>query len=115
MSDNMIAWDLDADGILTLTMDDPDQGANTMNAKFQADLGTTVDRVVAEKDSITGVILTSVRSCFACRIISCAAAKQMKAVNPSIATMSPSCTYWLTASFIEMTLFVMWVFLKAKT
>ena len=29
MSDNMIAWDLDADGILTLTMDDPDQGANT--------------------------------------------------------------------------------------
>ena len=64
MSDNMIAWDLDADGILTLTMDDPDQGANTMNAKFQADLGTTVDRVVAEKDNITGVILTSGKKTF---------------------------------------------------
>ena len=32
---NTIAWENDADGIVTLTMDDPDQGANTMNATFQ--------------------------------------------------------------------------------
>jgi len=27
-----IRWDLDADGIVVLTLDDPDQSANTMNA-----------------------------------------------------------------------------------
>ena len=35
-------------------MDDPDQGANTMNAKFQADFAATAERIVAEKDSISG-------------------------------------------------------------
>ena len=28
---NMITWEQDGDGIVTLTMDDPTQGANTMN------------------------------------------------------------------------------------
>ena len=31
MSNNMINWEKDADGIVVLTMDDPNQGANTMN------------------------------------------------------------------------------------
>ena len=31
---NMIAWEQDADGIVTLTMDDPDQGANTPAATW---------------------------------------------------------------------------------
>jgi hypothetical protein len=30
-----IRWDLDADGIVTLTMDDPNQSANTMNELYQ--------------------------------------------------------------------------------
>ncbi|MDP3971297.1 MAG: 3-hydroxyacyl-CoA dehydrogenase NAD-binding domain-containing protein, partial [Candidatus Nanopelagicales bacterium] len=64
MTDNMIKWDVDADGILTLTMDDPDQGANTMNARFQRDFVATVDRLEAEKDSITGVVLTSGKKTF---------------------------------------------------
>ena len=64
MTENMIAWDQDADGIVTLTMDDPDQGANTMNAKFQADFAATAERIVAEKDSISGVILTSGKKTF---------------------------------------------------
>ncbi len=64
MTENMIKWDQDADGIVTLTMDDPDQGANTMNAKFQADFAATAERVVAEKDSITGIILTSGKKTF---------------------------------------------------
>ena len=29
---NTIRWDQDGDGIVTLTMDDPSQRANTMNA-----------------------------------------------------------------------------------
>ena len=64
MSDNMIAWDLDADGILTLTMDDPAQGANTMNSTFQESLAATTERLVAEKESITGIILTSGKKTF---------------------------------------------------
>ena len=35
MTDNMINWDQDADGIVVLTMDDPNQGANTMNDALQ--------------------------------------------------------------------------------
>lgn len=64
MTENMIKWDADADGIVTLTMDDPDQSANTMNARFQADLAATVDRLVAEKESISGVIVTSAKKTF---------------------------------------------------
>jgi len=60
----MINWDKDADGIVTLTMDDPDQSANTMNAAFTAAFGPTVQRLEAEKDSITGVIVTSAKKTF---------------------------------------------------
>ena len=61
---NMIKWDKDADGIVTLTMDDPDQGANTMNRTFQDSLAETTERLVAERDSITGIILTSAKKTF---------------------------------------------------
>ena len=64
MSDNMFRWEQDGDGIVTLTMDDPDHGANTMNARFIADFTSTVDRIVAEKDSIKGVVLTSAKKSF---------------------------------------------------
>lgn len=61
---NMIAWEQDADGIVTLTMDDPTQGANTMNEVFTTSLTATVDRLVAKQDSVTGVILTSGKKMF---------------------------------------------------
>ncbi len=61
---NMIAWEQDADGIVTLTMDDPAQGANTMNKTFQESLAATTERLVAEKESITGIILTSGKKTF---------------------------------------------------
>ncbi|MFM2438156.1 MAG: hypothetical protein RLZ55_973, partial [Actinomycetota bacterium] len=64
MTDNMIAWDVDADGIVTLTMDDPNQGANTMNELFQNSLAATADRIVAEADSIAGVIVASGKNTF---------------------------------------------------
>ncbi|MCW4356058.1 3-hydroxyacyl-CoA dehydrogenase NAD-binding domain-containing protein [Hoyosella sp. YIM 151337] len=64
MSDNMIAWEQDADGIVTLTMDDPNQGANTMNELFGRSFKATVERLVAEKDTITGVVLTSAKKTF---------------------------------------------------
>ncbi|MDX3187403.1 3-hydroxyacyl-CoA dehydrogenase NAD-binding domain-containing protein [Streptomyces sp. MN03-5084-2B] len=59
-----IRWDQDEDGIVTLTLDDPNQSANTMNADFRESLGVTVDRLEAEKDSITGVVITSAKKTF---------------------------------------------------
>ena len=42
-------------------MDDPDQGANTMNATFQSSFAETMQRLLAEKDDISGVVITSGR------------------------------------------------------
>ncbi|HEY0641347.1 MAG TPA: 3-hydroxyacyl-CoA dehydrogenase NAD-binding domain-containing protein [Pseudonocardiaceae bacterium] len=61
---NMIHWDVDADGIVTLTMDDPNQSANTMNDTYAASMAATVDRLYAERESITGVVLTSAKKTF---------------------------------------------------
>ncbi|HQR78668.1 MAG TPA: enoyl-CoA hydratase/isomerase family protein, partial [Actinomycetota bacterium] len=61
---NMIAWEQDADGIVTLTMDDPEQGANTMNATFQRSFEQTVQRLLEEKDTVTGVVITSGKKTF---------------------------------------------------
>ncbi|WP_287004069.1 MULTISPECIES: 3-hydroxyacyl-CoA dehydrogenase NAD-binding domain-containing protein [Gordonia] len=64
MSDNMIGWEKDADGVVVLTMDDKAQGANTMNDTFIASIAATVDRLEAEKDDITGVVITSAKKTF---------------------------------------------------
>ncbi len=59
-----IRWDKDADGVVILTMDDPNQSANTMNEAYVASMGATVDRLEAEKDEITGVVITSAKKTF---------------------------------------------------
>ncbi|WP_375489795.1 3-hydroxyacyl-CoA dehydrogenase NAD-binding domain-containing protein [uncultured Jatrophihabitans sp.] len=64
MSTNIINWDQDADGVVTLTLDDPNQRANTMNDDFRSSLSDAIDRLEAEKDSITGVIVTSAKDTF---------------------------------------------------
>ena len=64
MTENMIRWEQDSDGIVTLTMDDPNQGANTMNQTFQDSFRETVAKLVAEKDTISGVVLTSGKKTF---------------------------------------------------
>ncbi|WP_433524137.1 3-hydroxyacyl-CoA dehydrogenase NAD-binding domain-containing protein [Nocardia pseudovaccinii] len=61
---NMIGWEQDSDGIVVLTMDDPNQGANTMNELYKTSMTATVDRLEAEKDSITGVVITSAKKTF---------------------------------------------------
>ena len=63
MSDT-IRWDQDADGIVTLTLDDPNQRANTMNGDYQESMHVAVERLQAEKDSVTGVIITSGKDTF---------------------------------------------------
>ena len=65
MTDTMFRWDLDpATRIVTVTMDDPDQGANTMNERFQTELPGLLDRLEAEKENLAGVIITSAKSTF---------------------------------------------------
>ena len=59
-----IRWEQAEDGIVTLTLDDPTQSANTMNAVFQESLGRTVDRLIADKAKIKGVIVTSAKKTF---------------------------------------------------
>ncbi|MGQ4618496.1 3-hydroxyacyl-CoA dehydrogenase NAD-binding domain-containing protein [Nocardia sp. R7R-8] len=61
---NMIGWEQDSDGIVVLTMDDPNQGANTMNELYKNSMTATVDRLEAERDNITGVVLTSAKKTF---------------------------------------------------
>jgi 3-hydroxyacyl-CoA dehydrogenase/enoyl-CoA hydratase/3-hydroxybutyryl-CoA epimerase len=64
MSTNTIRWDQDEDGIVTLTIDDPNQRANTMNGDYQDSMHAAVERLQSEKDSITGVIVTSAKDTF---------------------------------------------------
>lgn len=64
MADNTIQWDKDADGIVTLTMDDPSGSANVMNKAYLESMGKAIDRLVAEQDSITGVVITSAKKTF---------------------------------------------------
>lgn len=65
MSDmNTVRWEQDTDGVVVLTLDDPGQSANTMNAAYVASMRAAVDRLVAEKDAITGVVITSAKKTF---------------------------------------------------
>lgn len=64
MAENTIAWDKDADGIVTLTLDDPTGGANVMNEHYKESMHNAVEKLVAEKDSITGVVITSGKKTF---------------------------------------------------
>ena len=42
-----IRWERDDDGVVILTLDDPNQSANTMNAAYAASMQATVDRLEA--------------------------------------------------------------------
>src|SRR6202021_1307009 len=57
MAENTIHWDKDADGIVTLTLDDPTGSANVMNEHYAESMHNAVEKLVAEKDSITGAAL----------------------------------------------------------
>jgi 3-hydroxyacyl-CoA dehydrogenase/enoyl-CoA hydratase/3-hydroxybutyryl-CoA epimerase len=63
MAVDTIRWETDGD-IVVLVLDHPGQGANTMNADFQASFAKVLDRLEAEKDSYAGVVLTSAKKTF---------------------------------------------------
>jgi 3-hydroxyacyl-CoA dehydrogenase / enoyl-CoA hydratase / 3-hydroxybutyryl-CoA epimerase len=63
-STNTIRWEKDDDGVVILTLDDPNQSANTMNAAYGESMTATVDRLEAERDEIAGVVITSAKKTF---------------------------------------------------
>ncbi|GAA3928248.1 3-hydroxyacyl-CoA dehydrogenase NAD-binding domain-containing protein [Actinoplanes auranticolor] len=59
-----IGYDCGPGGVVTLTLDDPGQAANTMSRAYAASMTAAVDRLEAERDEITGVIVTSAKRTF---------------------------------------------------
>ena len=59
-----IRYETGQDRIVVLTMDLPGQSANTMNAVYREAMAACVARLVAERDSIAGVIITSAKKTF---------------------------------------------------
>jgi 3-hydroxyacyl-CoA dehydrogenase / enoyl-CoA hydratase / 3-hydroxybutyryl-CoA epimerase len=62
--ESTIRWEQDSDGVVVLTLDDRAQSANTMNAAYIASMHATVERLEAEIDGITGVVITSAKKTF---------------------------------------------------
>ncbi len=61
---NTIRWEDAGDGVVNLVLDDPNQSANTMNADYGQSIRAAVERLEAEKDSISGVVITSAKKTF---------------------------------------------------
>ena len=63
-----VRYDKDADGIVTLTLDDPNQSANTMNELYARSMEAAVDRVAeevaAEGSDVKGVVIASAKKTF---------------------------------------------------
>jgi 3-hydroxyacyl-CoA dehydrogenase / enoyl-CoA hydratase / 3-hydroxybutyryl-CoA epimerase len=59
-----IRYELDADGIATLTFDEPGSPVNTMTLQWQHDLAEAAAQLVRDKDRIRGVLLASAKTTF---------------------------------------------------
>jgi 3-hydroxyacyl-CoA dehydrogenase/enoyl-CoA hydratase/3-hydroxybutyryl-CoA epimerase len=63
-----VRYEKDADGIVTLTLDDPTASANTMNELYQRSMQGAVarieDEVANDPGSVTGVVVTSAKKTF---------------------------------------------------
>ena len=59
-----VKYDVDADGIATLTLDDPNQSANTMNELYKSSMEAAIERLYAEQENISGVVIASAKKTF---------------------------------------------------
>jgi 3-hydroxyacyl-CoA dehydrogenase / enoyl-CoA hydratase / 3-hydroxybutyryl-CoA epimerase len=59
-----IRYEVDADGIATITFDAPGAPVNTMTAAWQRDLAAVAAQALADKERIRGVLLASAKSTF---------------------------------------------------
>ena len=60
----VVRYQRGGDGVVTLVLDDPSQGVNTMNAGLRRIMGRAVRRLRAERDDIAGVVVTSAKKTF---------------------------------------------------
>src|SRR4051794_1663810 len=59
-----VHYDRDADGIVTLTLDDPTASANTMNELYLESMAAAVQRLYDEESDVTGVVIASAKKTF---------------------------------------------------
>jgi len=59
-----VHYERDGDGIVTLTLDDPTSSANTMNEVYRESMAAAVDRLYAEQNDVTGVVVASAKKTF---------------------------------------------------
>jgi 3-hydroxyacyl-CoA dehydrogenase / enoyl-CoA hydratase / 3-hydroxybutyryl-CoA epimerase len=59
-----VRYDKDADGIVTLTLDDPTASANTMNDLYLESMEKAVNRLYDEQDDVIGVVVASAKKTF---------------------------------------------------
>jgi 3-hydroxyacyl-CoA dehydrogenase/enoyl-CoA hydratase/3-hydroxybutyryl-CoA epimerase len=64
MSETTIRWEQDSEGVVVLTLDDPMQSVNTMNAAYVDSMRATVARLQEQAAEIKGVIIASGKSSF---------------------------------------------------
>ncbi|WP_420099027.1 3-hydroxyacyl-CoA dehydrogenase NAD-binding domain-containing protein [Corynebacterium sp.] len=66
MSDNIIAWETDGNGVVTLTIDDPSSSVNTMNDAFRDSISETAGKLQAgvESGEVKGIVITSAKKTF---------------------------------------------------
>ena len=66
MTENIIAWESDDNGVVTLTIDDPNSPVNTMNDAFRASIHETAGKLKdgVEAGDVTGVVITSAKKTF---------------------------------------------------
>ena len=64
-TETAVRYERDADGIVTLTLDDPTASANTMNEPYSSRWQAAVDRLYDEAGpDVTGVVVTSAKKTF---------------------------------------------------
>ena len=59
-----VRYEKDADGIVTLVLDDPTSSANTMNDLYKESMAAAVERLYAEVADVRGVVLASAKKTF---------------------------------------------------
>jgi 3-hydroxyacyl-CoA dehydrogenase/enoyl-CoA hydratase/3-hydroxybutyryl-CoA epimerase len=64
MSEMTIGWEQDQEGVVVLTLDDPTQSVNTMNAAYVDSMRATVVRLQEQSAEIKGVVIASAKSTF---------------------------------------------------
>ncbi|MCW2815528.1 MAG: fadJ, partial [Nocardioides sp.] len=67
-TETAVRYEKDADGIVTLTLDDPNQSANTMNQLYIDSMASAVeklyDELAADPDAVAGVVVASAKKTF---------------------------------------------------